>query len=97
MNKFGEVTQASVRPTPLTLPHNMCGALAVSNMYVVSIQRTNLPTHQVLPNCYLWVEKETGKRHKVLKLPPSTNGVSVNKLSLVLHRVSWLMQDSSSE
>ena len=32
---------------------------------------------QVLPNCYLWVEKATGKRHKVLKLPPSTNGVSV--------------------
>ena len=37
MNKFGEVTQASVRPTPLTLPHDRFGALAVSNIFVVSI------------------------------------------------------------
>lgn len=30
----------------------------------------------VLPNCYLWVEKATGMRYKVLKLPPSTTGTS---------------------
>jgi hypothetical protein len=33
---------------------------------------------QVLPNCYLWVETATGRRHKVLKLPPSSTGTSVS-------------------
>ena len=37
-----------------------------------------LPVTQVLPNCYLWVEKATGMRYKVLKLPPSTTGTSVS-------------------
>ena len=39
---------------------------------------------QVLPNCYLWVEKTTGMRYKVLKLPPSSTGISVSPTLLPL-------------
>ena len=39
---------------------------------------TRIDCSQVLPNCYLWVEKSTGMRYKVLKLPPSTTGTSVS-------------------
>lgn len=51
---------------------------------------------QVLPNCYLWVEKETGKRHKVLKLPPSTNGVSVRH-PVILCYVDSVHADHANE
>lgn len=39
----------------------------------------------VIPGCFMYVEKTTGKRHKVLKLPPSTTGhqgvISINTLT----------------
>lgn len=28
----------------------------------------------VVPGCFMYIERETGKRHKVLKLPPTTTG-----------------------
>lgn len=52
----------------------------------------------VLPNCFLWVERETGRRHKVLKLPPSSTGTAgmisirtLSKLAQLRHEGAMLV------